>query len=325
MFEKILKKFLLATLIISSCQVIAKEISLDNKTSDEISIENEKSDEKSEDNAHSNIHGLVDIVFKNDYITPRGLLVSNTGLTLQVLVGLTLDVYKDSNRYINAISINMGVWNDIWTDQHSPEVGSWNELDWFIGLTMAIKKNWILQMQFIEFLSPPGHFTPENNAEFTLLYNDSSWKLPLTFNPYIKLFWAISGDSTVVVGKPGGTYYIELGMVPTIEFDKGAIPVNIAFPTWFSMGPACFWNGGKLALKNIKSNLGVFSTGLKGSIPLQIIPNSFGHWYIDIGMQYYYLINDNLLQAQLFTINVPSIKSSKRNIGVGFIGLGFTF
>src|SRR3979490_1177381 len=33
------------------------------------------------------IHGFVDASFKNDYITPRGLLVTNTGLTTQILMG----------------------------------------------------------------------------------------------------------------------------------------------------------------------------------------------------------------------------------------------
>src|ERR1700730_6109274 len=50
------------------------------------------------------IHGFFDVTFKNDYITPRGLLVTNTGLTTQILVGLVLDAYKDKNGWINDIS-----------------------------------------------------------------------------------------------------------------------------------------------------------------------------------------------------------------------------
>lgn len=103
--------------------------------------------------------------------------MTDSGLTMQFLLGLNLDIYKEPNQVIEAVSINMGIWNDIWTDQHNPKVGSWNELDWFIGLTF-VSKNWRLQAQFVEFLSPPGNFTVENNAEFTLTYDDSYWKLP---------------------------------------------------------------------------------------------------------------------------------------------------
>jgi hypothetical protein len=30
------------------------------------------------------IHGFFDVTFSNDYMTPRGLLVTNTGLTTQI-------------------------------------------------------------------------------------------------------------------------------------------------------------------------------------------------------------------------------------------------
>jgi hypothetical protein len=146
----------------------------------------------------------------------------------------------------------------------------------------------------------------------------------VVFNPYIRLFWAISGDSTIVVGRRGNTYYVELGMTPTLVFNK-CVPITFLAPTWISMGPANFWNGGKLALKKEKSHFGVFSTGIKSMISLKFIPQSLGSWYLDLGMQYYYLINDNLLQAQLFTLDLSSIKFAKRNVCVGYAGLGFEF
>src|SRR5215472_15755699 len=83
--------------------------------------------------AESDVHGFFDISFKNDYITPRGLLVTNTGLTTQVLSGLALDLYKDKNGFINKVSFVGGTWNDLWSEQHNPSVGAWNEFDWFIG------------------------------------------------------------------------------------------------------------------------------------------------------------------------------------------------
>lgn len=288
---------------------------------EEPSYEEEEKNQKSK----SDIHGLFDFTFKNDYITPRGLLVSDTGLTMQILAGLSLDVYKNPKGNISRVSVDVGVWNDLWTAQHNPTAGSWNELDWFLGFTIAFKKQWKFQAQFIEFLSPPGNFKPENNAELTLFYDDSEWKLPLTLYPYVKLFWAISGDSTVVVGRRGNTYYIELGLTPTVDLSKSCFPVVFTFPSWISIGPANFWNGGKLALKHSKSHFGVFSTGFKGSIPLSFIPKTLGNWHLDIGLQYYYLINDNLLQAQLFTLHIPNIRSAKRNIGVGYLNLGFLF
>ena len=79
------------------------------------------------------IHGFGDISIKNDYITPRGLLVTNTGLTTQILAGLAWDIYKNKTGFINDVSVYGGVWNDLWSKQNHPQVGSWNEFDWFVG------------------------------------------------------------------------------------------------------------------------------------------------------------------------------------------------
>ena len=119
-------------------------------------------DEEPISKAGSDIHGYCDFAFKNDYITPRGLLVTDTGLTVQILAGLNLDVYKNPHNCINKISLIIGVWNDIWTDQHSHTVGSWNELDWFAGAEITFATDWKFRADFLEFLSPPGNFTPEN-------------------------------------------------------------------------------------------------------------------------------------------------------------------
>src|SRR4051812_39677657 len=87
-------------------------------------------------------HAFFDISFKNDYITPRGLLVTNTGLTTQVLGGLAADVYKDKAGFINLVSFYGYVWNDIWSAQKHPTASSWNEFDWAFGMSVKFWQNW---------------------------------------------------------------------------------------------------------------------------------------------------------------------------------------
>jgi hypothetical protein len=99
----------------------------------------------------------------------------------------------------------------------------------------------------------------------------------------------------------------------------------VSAPSWITVGPANFWNGGTLGLKNERSKFGVVSTGLRGEIPIPYIPKSLGSWYIDGGVQYYHLINDNLLQAQTVTLGVRSLKAAHRNVTVGYAGIGFRF
>src|SRR5467141_1199085 len=86
------------------------------------------------------VHGFVDLSFKNDYITPRGLLVTNTGLTTQALMGLALDLYKDKGGFVNLISVYGGMWNDVWSKQNHPIVKDWNEVDWFLGVSVKFAR-----------------------------------------------------------------------------------------------------------------------------------------------------------------------------------------
>jgi hypothetical protein len=279
------------------------------------------------------MHAFFDLSFKNAYITPRGLLVTNTGLTTQVLTGLSADVFKSKTGFINAVSVYGYVWNDLWSEQKpsNNKVGSWNEFDWAVGMTVKFAQNWKFGVEYVEFLSPPGNFSIERNIEFTLAYDDSGWwgGGPFTLNPYVKLFYAVSsGSSTVVVGKAGGTYDVELGIVPTLDMKRYlGIPLTISAPTWITVGPSDYWNvGGNLCGVALCSNdnVGVFSTGLSGKLALDWVPARYGKWYAKAGFQYYDFLNDNLQRAQTFTLGIPYAQTHKDYV-VGYGGFGFSF
>jgi hypothetical protein len=275
------------------------------------------------------IHGFVDVSFKNAYITPRGLLVTNTGLTTQILGGLAADLYKDKAGFVNLVSVYAYVWNDLWSKQNNSKVGSWNEFDWAVGATIKFAQNWKFGVEYVEFLSPPGNFSTERNVEFTLAYDDSSWGLPITINPYVKLFYAASGDSTVVTGKAGNTYDVEIGIVPTLGLKKyTGLPITLSAPTWVTVGPSDYWNvGGNVCGTTLcgTDNAGVFSTGLTAKLALDWMPARLGSWYAKAGFQYYHIINDNLLLAQTFVGTAPTFAGAHEDIFVGFGGVGFSF
>src|SRR3546814_6872254 len=80
----------------------------------------------------------------------------------------------------------------------------------------------------------------EHNIEFSAKYSDNPGG-DFAINPYAKLFWAVeSKSSTVVLGKAGGTFDIELGAVPTVK--AGAI--TLSAPTWITVGPKTYWGTG---------------------------------------------------------------------------------
>ncbi len=151
-------------------------------------------------------------------------MVTNKGLTYQLLTGLAFDLYNDPSGSLNDVAVSGGFWNDFATAQNAAKVGSWNEFDWFVGANATFLKDWTGDITYVEFLSPPGAFKAEKNVEFSLSVNDSPYLKPIALHPYAKLFWAVAGDSTVILGRKGDTCDVELGMVPTLDIKPMGIP-----------------------------------------------------------------------------------------------------
>ena len=75
------------------------------------------------------------------------------------------------------------------------------------------------------------------------------------------------------------------------------------------------------------------TTGLQGKLAIDsIIPKRLGSWYVKAGARYYHIINDALLAAQEFTGSAGgaanfagTFPKSHRQVGVAFVGTGFSF
>lgn len=255
------------------------------------------------------IHGFGNFILSNDYLTPRGLLVTDKDLTIQIIDGLVFDLFQNPGAPISDISLVAGTFIDVATAQHAANVGSFNEFDFFIGPDLKIGSDLDLSIQYSQFISPPGNFTAEQNLETALSYSDNL-SPDFQINPYVKLFYAISGDSTVVTGQHGDTFDVEIGTMPTLP--KLLAPVTITLPTYITVGPENYFGGG--------GNFGVFSTGVKFSVPLDFIPPQLGHYHADLNGQYYHEINSELVRAQTLIGTGP-----ERDIGVVRLGFGFNF
>ncbi len=264
------------------------------------------------------IHGFNDLTYKNDYITPRGLLVTNKGSTIQVVNGLVLNTYHSAEGALNDVSLVGGIFNDLNPGfQRNPSVGYWNEFDWFGGVQFSLYKDWSAGIQYVAFISPPGNFKAEHNIEFNLGYDDGGrWFSPITLKPYVKLFFTASGDSTVVLGKVP-SFDVELGAIPTWDLHPYEIPITLTMPTWVTVGPSNFWGG--------TDNVGVFSTGINARWPIEWVPPRYGQWSFNAGIQYYNLINSQLRNAQGVIGVVPPGSNGYRNVVVFAAGFGFHF
>jgi hypothetical protein len=255
------------------------------------------------------LHGFGEVSVKNDYVTPRGLVVTTGGATVQVLNGLVLVLPS-------GIAFHAGTWTDINPGYSKADgnITAINEFDFFFGVDANIAPNLKAGVEYVQFISGQTSvaFKDERNIEFSLKYSDAP-DAAFSFNPYAKLFWAFdSKSSTVVLGKAGGTFDVELGAVPT--YKTGA--VTLSAPTWITVGPKSYWGEGPLK----DSNFGVASTGLKISTPLSFIKGGAGV-SVFASAQYFHLINDNLVLAKA----ILNSGDHKRDHVVFGAGLGFNF
>lgn len=267
------------------------------------------------------IHGFFDSPFKTAYITPRGLVVEDKGLVWQPVVGL---VFPLPDIGLKNMSLVAGIWNSVNTHQGDPRVGAWNEMDVFVGVGGQITKELRIDIDYEAWNFPQatlGKPSTEHVSQTKLSYNDAKFwgDSGFALNPYLNFFWSISGSSTVVLGKTGSTYYFEPGIVPTYTI-KGSTPITLSVPTYVSIGDPGYWGKGGDALHKSDGSIGVFSTGITATVPLNFIPVQYGHWHAEAGLLYYYLINDALLRAGgLISGNTDR---SKFNAYVG-VGVGF--
>jgi hypothetical protein len=258
------------------------------------------------------LHGFADISVKNDYITPRGLHVTSKGTTIQALQGLVLDFARSKNDLITDVSVVGGTWMDWNPGFRPPNSQGFNEIDWFVGANVTIGQDWKAGIQYVEFISPQNAFRTEKNVELSLGFVDANYLKTVTFSPYVKLFYGAEGDSTVVTGRRGGTFDVEIGATPTINLSPYGVPLTLSAPTWVTVGPESFWGAGG-------GNVGVFSTGVKATYPLPLPPTA-GHWSVYGNYQYYNLINDQLVVAN----NILNGETD-RSVNVFALGLSLGF
>jgi hypothetical protein len=152
-------------------------------------------------------------------------------------------------------------------------------------------------MFYTGFFSQVNAFRTSQNLDLKLTYHDKfigdKWVKGLSLNPYAEMFIETSNKATVILDEANSKrgYYFQVGADPTYAFAN--IPLTLELPTYVNFPSDNFYQN--FAGKGSVSTLGLVTTELKGTVPLNFISKSYGNWSIYAGVQYYYLINKGLL------------------------------
>jgi hypothetical protein len=270
----------------------------------------------------SRVNVLVNFEFSDKYLTPRGMIVHNAGLTFQNLVLGLVNVYKGDS-FINDVTLVPGIWNDFSSSGVSihPPFGSkpknnWVEIDPIAGVSIGFAKHLKLDVTYTAFNMQILDIGTSQHVDTKLSFDDSDYLKAFALHPYFEYWQEIANKATAAdvpylvdpLGKnlgpgPGSSYYFEIGIAPSYTFEKAGLklelPCRVLFPNKNFYGE----------YYASSSTVGLFEVGIKASIPLKFMPQGYGHWGFHAGFRYMGFEDKNLRGMQQF--NAPGKATSE--------------
>ncbi len=267
----------------------------------------------------SRVNALFNMEFSNEYLTPRGMIVHDKGLTLQpLLIGL-VNLYKGES-FINDVTFVPGVWNDFSSSPvsvHAPfgsePKTSWVEIDPIVGMSVSFAKHFKLDVTYTAFNMQILDIGTSQHLDSKITFDDSAYLKAFALHPYFEFWQEVDGKATdadvpqAVFGPspksgshpaPGSSYYFEVGIDPSYTFKDGGglkleAPCRVLLPNERFYGEY-YGNA---------STVGLFELGAKATLPMNFMPAGYGHWSCHAGFRYMQFVDDNLYN--LNTFNAP--------------------
>ena len=246
--------------------------------------------------APSRLHGLINIEFSDKYLTPRGMIVQDEGLTVQALFLGFLNVYDGSPAdFLNNITLVGGFWNDFATDavaEHTTPgstTTNWLEIDPILGVSFTFAQNFKLDVTYTAFAMQILDIGTSEHLETKLSYNDTKLLGAFALHPYLSFWKELDNKATAAAnfGVPS-SYYFEVGIAPGLKVGdvKLEAPMRVLLP-------ADDFYGETFAES---STVGLWEVGVKASAPLKFMPKGYGFWDAHVGVRYMKFVDKNLQQ-----------------------------
>jgi hypothetical protein len=264
----------------------------------------------------SRTDALVNFQFSDKYLTPRGMIVHDSGLDFQTLVLGFLNVYQGDS-FVSDVTLVPGVWNDFSSDGvsvHAPFGGSpkthWVEIDPIAGVSVGFAKHLKLDVTYTAFNMQILDIGTSQHLDTKLEFDDSSYLKAFALHPYFEYWQELENKATAAdvpylvdpLGKhlgpgPGSSYYFEVGAAPSYTFNK--IDLKLELPCRVLLPNKDFYG----EYYGSSSTVGLYEVGIKGSLPLKFMPQGYGYWSFSAGFNYMNLVDKNLQDMQAF--NAP--------------------
>ncbi len=246
----------------------------------------------------SKVHALVNFEVSDEYLTPRGMLVQNKGLTYQQLLLGFVDLYQGgSGELIDDVTFVPGVWADFTSRPIAIHVkgkgaADWVETDPIAGLSIKFAKVMKLDVTYTAFDMHILDIGTSQHLETKLSLDDSSYLGSFALNPYISYWKELDGKATAAANfNVPSSGYTDIGIDPGCKegawkFDaplRMLLPEKNFYGTHFAK----------------KSTVGLYEIGAKGTVSLDFMPKGYGFWSFHIGIKYMKFVDKNLQHLAL--------------------------
>jgi hypothetical protein len=264
---------------------------------------------------------LLNVELSNAYVTPRGMIVHDEGLTIQPLLLAFINVYHGDS-WLDSAKIVGGVWNDFSTYPVSINApyGSqpkthYTEIDPIFGVSLGMFKHFTLDVTYTAFVEQILNIGTSNHLDTKLSFDDSPYLKAFALHPYFEYWQELTGKATdadvpeAVFGpnpksgahpQPGSSYYFDVGIDPQYTFGSEVLgglkleaPCSVLLPNDRFYGE----------YYGHASTVGLFELGAKATVPVPFIPSNYGHWSFHVGFNYFDFVDDNLYHLNEF--NAP--------------------
>jgi len=240
---------------------------------------------------NSKVDGLVNFEFSDKYLTPRGMIVVDHGLTFQLLALGLVNLYKD-NGFVNNVTFVGGFWNDYATSpvaKHLDEPGktNWVEFDPIAGLSASFAKDFKLEVTYTAFAMQILDIGTSQHLETKLSFNDTDYLGAWALHPYISYWKELDGKATAAANFGfGESFYFDVGITPAYVTGKWKFeaPMRVLLPD------SQFY-GDHFASS---STVGLYEIGVKVSTSADFMPAGYGNWGVHFGVRYMNFTDDNL-------------------------------
>jgi hypothetical protein len=260
----------------------------------------------------SRFHAVSNFEFSDKYLTPRGMIVHNDGLTFQWLALGLLNLYS-SDSFINDVTLVGGVWNDFSSEGvsiHAPfgskPTTSFVEIDPIAGVSVSFAKNLKLDVTYTAFAMQILDIGTSQHLEVKLGFDDSRYLKGFALHPYVSFWQELDEKATAArvpyivylnQSGPDSSYYFDIGIDPSYTFEK--LGLKLELPCRVLLPNKDFYG----EYYDEASTVGLYEVGIKASFPLKFIPQGYGNWGFHAGFKYMNFVDKNLQGMQEF--NAP--------------------